>query len=372
MKRIATLLLTTLLLSLHAAAQSGSVPEGPRVDRNVELMSIVWRLAGVQEYSQTRFKLYTDRIEGHFGEHKDHALVEFARSLWADHGIGYDAVASMGIHLDDELNLRRDIAEGSLEKRWKNVDKDKFTALLKQFATDTRFDEFYDSNAELYAEASGRFEAVSGAMDMKWFADFFGTEPRERFVIVNGLGNGGPNYGSSIEYSDGRKDIYAVMGAWTVDESGMVVFPTENYLPILIHEFSHSFVNSINEAHSEEFRPSGDRLFAVLGEYMKKQAYTNREIMLNEALVRAAVIKYMKDHGVATELIAAQIKYDRDRATFLWIEPLVAELDKYSAARDRYPTLESYLPRLAELYPEWAQKIAEGVAAAQAANNSNK
>lgn len=355
MNRIATLLVA-LSLCFQATAQNSVTLEPPRVDRNVELLSIVWRLADVQEYGQTRFKRYTDRIEEHFGEYRGHELVGFASSLHAEHGIGYDAVASMAIHLDGNMDLRRDVADGSLEGRWADVDKERFTTLLKKFAADTRFDEFYESNAPLYAEATARFRPVYEAIDLRWYADFFGREPKEKFVIVNALGNGSNNYGPSIEYSDGGKEVYAIMGAWSVDDGGMVAFPENDYLPILLHEFNHSFVNHLTAAHREAFRESGEKLFAVFGEWMRLQAYNNWETMLNEALVRAAVIRCFKDHGATQEQLAALVRNENQRG-FAWTKPLVAELDKYNGARDEYPTLDDYMPRLAEAYPAWVETL---------------
>ena len=35
---------------------------------------------------------------------------------------------------------------------------------------------------------------------------------------------------------------------------------------------------------------------------------------------------------------------------FVWIEDLLAELERYDKQRDIYPTLESYMPNLAEAY----------------------
>jgi len=44
--------------------------------------------------------------------------------------------------------------------------------------------------------------------------------------------------------------------------------------------------------------------------------------MLNEALVRAAVIKYQKDHHFSAEEISKETNGQLDRG-FLWIEKLV-------------------------------------------------
>ena len=362
MKRLA-ILISSVLLCVPAIAQPAAVLETPRVDRNVELMSVVWRLAGKPEYSAPNFKMYTDRIEAHFGEYRSHELIDFVHSIIRDNGIAYDAVALMAAHLDKKLNLRQDVAPGSLEGRWSGVDKERFVELLKKFAAETRFDEFFAGNAEMYAEASRRFTSVCGAVDLDWYAKFFGVEPKGNFIIINGLGVGLQNYGFSVKRTDGDEEIYAVMGAWSVDGEGMAVFPMEDYVPVLLHEFNHSFVNHLTARHREAFRDSGERLFAVYGDAMRTQAYDNWETMLNEALVRAAVIKYMKDHGVAQEVLAAMVRRESRNNGFQWTGLLMAELDKYDEARDEYPTLDDYMPRLAEAYVQWAEQVEAAVAA---------
>ena len=369
MKRIATLF-SALFVCFQAIAQTPTVLETPRVDPNIELMSIVWRLAGNPEYSAPNFKMYNDRIEAHFGEYRSHELIGFVQSIIRDNRISYDAVASMAVHLDEELNLRQDVAPGSLEGRWSSVDKDRFVELLKKFAADARFDDFFAGNAEMYAEASRRFMSVCEAVDLDWYAKFFGVEPKGNFIIINGLGVGLQNYGFSVKRTDGDEEIYAIMGAWSVDGEGMAIFPMEDYVPVLLHEFNHSFVNNLTARHREAFRDSGERLFAVYGDAMRMQAYDNWETVLNEALVRAAVIKYMYDHGVAQEVLAAMVRHESRNNGFQWTGLIMAELEKYDETRDEYPTLDDYMPRLAEAYVQWAEQVEAAVAArAQATAN---
>ncbi len=71
--------------------------------------------------------------------------------------------------------------------------------------------------------------------------------------------------------------------------------------------------------------------------------------MLDESLVRASVIKYMKDHNFSPEEIEKEIN-TQFTCGFYWIRDLVNELDKYSSQRDKYSNLESYLPRISEAY----------------------
>ncbi len=81
MKRI--ILFAFIVLSLHAKAytQEKQLIESPKVDKQVELLSIVFRLAGNKEYNATFFKRYTDKVENHFSAYKEHELIKFASSL---------------------------------------------------------------------------------------------------------------------------------------------------------------------------------------------------------------------------------------------------------------------------------------------------
>src|SRR5690606_17100112 len=56
-----------------------------RVDRRVELLAVIERLAGAAEYATTRGTPYLDAVERYFAPYADHAAVVAARSLRAAH-----------------------------------------------------------------------------------------------------------------------------------------------------------------------------------------------------------------------------------------------------------------------------------------------
>ena len=91
------------------SAQEKIELEKPHVNKRVELLSIVFRLAERPEYSSNVFKLYYDRVEQHFEKFKNHELIQFTKSFMNERGIGYDAPMWMAIHLDDNLNLLTNI-----------------------------------------------------------------------------------------------------------------------------------------------------------------------------------------------------------------------------------------------------------------------
>jgi len=78
--------------------------------------------------------------------------------------------------------------------------------------------------------------------------------------------------------------------------------------------------------------------------------------VLNEALVRASVIKYVKEHNTKQSNIDTIFNMELNNG-FLWIRELVAELENYDSNRAIYPTLESYMPKLAEAYNVYAEKV---------------
>jgi hypothetical protein len=347
-----------LAFSLQVCSQGNSLIETPQVDKKVELISIVFRLAGNREYNSKDFKLYTDRIEQHFAPYKNHELIQFAKKMRSEKSISYDAPMSLAIFLDDNLNPLKEFTNNSLD-RWNKDDAVEFVRLLKKFYADAECDVFFNNNQELYKETVNRFSFVYKDMDLGWYSKFYGNDPTEKFKIVLALGNGGNCYGPSFVDSDGNKEVYAIMGVWAVDNSEMPTFDVNSYLPILIHEFNHSFVNPLLKENKSIFRSDGEKIFEALKYEMKvQQAYGNWETVLNEALVRASVIKYYKDHNAEKSVIENLYKKEMNNG-FLWIRELVAELEKYDTNRITYPTLESYMSKIAEAYKSYSEIVGQ-------------
>ena len=352
-------LFTTLFLSfftLLALAQQNTVLEKPKVDERIEILSIVFRLADSEEYKSEQFKLYSDKIQAYYSPFKNHELIQFIKNLRRTNGVGYDAVMSMAIHLDNDLNPIVNFTGDIPDKRWGKENAYQFAKLLKQFYKDSNSKQFFESNQPLYAEVSKRFLPIYEHLELNWYTKFYGKQPDEKFVIVNGLGNGGGNYGPSITLPNGKREVYAIMGTWQTDSVGMADFTINDYFPTLLHEFNHSFVNYLLDKNPQPFRKSGAKIYKVLAKEMQNQAYGTWETMLNEALVRAAVIKYMKDHKFTKQEIEEETTEQLNRG-FVWIEELVSELEKYDNQRDKYPTLESYMPNLINAYHAYAENI---------------
>ena len=89
--------LVLLIATLCVKAQSII----PQVNENVELMSILSRMAGFPEYHMDMAGQYIKDMDSYFKESTDHPAVQYMKGLRNKYGIAYDAVMSMAVHLDN-------------------------------------------------------------------------------------------------------------------------------------------------------------------------------------------------------------------------------------------------------------------------------
>ena len=116
--------------STNGAPSPSKPPLQIRVDPRVELLSVLFRLAGNPEYNQGKVPTYTADVEKQFGPFREHAAVRLARKLRQSHGVSYDACMSMAVHLTDVDELQTIVPlspwPAGLDRRWTPDDVEKF------------------------------------------------------------------------------------------------------------------------------------------------------------------------------------------------------------------------------------------------------
>lgn len=358
-------LLATLLPC--APAQQSLPTKSPisvRVDPRIELLSIVFRLAGNPEYSQGRVKSYNDAVDAHFEPHRNHAAVQHARRLRSSRGIGYDAVAAYALHLDglDALGttVTFDPLPERLDTRWTSKDAKAFAADLRAFVEDAQVQQFFTAQQELYSGAEAAMQqCLEQHCQLAWFDRFFGSRPGARFQLCLGLLNGGGNYGPSVKHADGSEDLHCVLGCWQTDDRGKPMFG-RTVIATVVHEFCHSYCNPVVDAHLAELLPVGEQLFPLVADEMRAQAYTNARTMLCESLVRASVVRYVL--AADGEKAAAAETKDQVNRSFHWTGELAARLGDYEQDRAKWPTLQAFASELASFFTPWPDKLAAAFA----------
>ena len=354
------IILIFLLRITGIQAQNTDLLKPPYVDQRVELLSIVFRLAGNPEYNYNSFPKYVEKIEKHFDKYKNHRLVRFIKKKLQKQGVSYDAVMLMAIYITNPPEMKPFVpfTDKIPENRWKKKNATKFLKLLNKFYKDSRCEEFFKENTALYQEVNRRFYSLYKEIDLNWYQSFYGKKPHNIFNIIIGLGNGPGNYGPKLILPDKQETVYAIMGIYEVDKQGLPVYFSKGYLPILIHEFNHSFVNKTVEKFHKELQKSGEIIFSKVQSEMKRQAYGNWQTMFNESVVRAAVIRYMKAHQFDQKKIDLEMTRQLNRG-FYWMEGLVKELEKYEENRDKFPNLESFMPEIVQFFNKTTTQIDE-------------
>lgn len=349
--------LVLLIATLCVKAQSII----PQVNENVELMSILSRMASFPEYHMDMAGQYIKDMDSYFKESTDHPAVQYMKGLRNKYGIAYDAVMSMAVHLDNRNGVFSLIEEevSTLEKRWKKVDKDEFLSYLSSFYRDTKFNEFFLAHKDLYERGIKSYQDnVISHFDIDWYADFYGNEPQETFSVIIGFCNGGGNYGADRQIKGHKKEVFAIVGYY-VNKEGMPMYSKE-YLPTLIHEFNHSFINHFLDENKypdyvKELEPAATDLFNSSRWSMAKQAYGNWKTVINESLVRAAVICYMLDKDYKPEEIKNEL-LEQVQRNFRWMPELVSLLRKYEERQVKYGSFENFYPRVIDFFEDYAKK----------------
>lgn len=320
------------------------------VDKRVELMSIVFRLAEAKEYMNDNIQLYASKIDNHFLSYKNHKLIEYTKLIRDVDGVAYDAVMSLAVHLQIEngkVKLNPDLDKNRVDNRWQRDILPKYINLLNDFYKKTKFDNFFKSNIEFYQKVENNFKTqVTDNVDFTWFGNFFGTKTPEQFNLIASLLNGSGNYGARTEFLNGKKEIFSIIGCWASDSLGIPLYST-SLNALVAHEFNHSFVNHLIDKFYLELQPQADIFFNLVENEMKAAKYGNTKIYLYENLVRACEIRYNIEHRDTLQNWWEEFLLCGEKSNgFLWIDSLYNALTIYTENRNKYPTLESFMPEI--------------------------
>lgn len=330
------------------------------VDPRVELLSIIFRLAGHREYNQGRVASYVNDVEEHFGRFRNHPAVECAAELRRTRGVSFDACMSMAVHLGDaftpQARLPFDPLPESLDPRWGVEGAARFLEQTQRFVEDSSFREFIAAHRPLYELAELRMQKVLDEhAHLEWFDDFFGRRPQATFKLTLGMLNGPSSYGPRYRTAGGDEELYCILGVWRTDDEGRPVFDRE-MLATVVHEFCHSYINAIVDRHAAPLEVAGTKIFPYVQAAMQRQGYGNWKTMMYESLVRASVIRYTLRH-MGPEATRREIA-DQKARRFLWIEELSDLLGEYEGRRNEFTDLDAYFPRVIDFFDTYAEKLA--------------
>ena len=351
--RAAALTLLLVLPSAPLAAQSQELRIG--VDRRVELIAIIFKLAGSGEFSPTHLPQYSADIDRFFGPQRNHEAVTLARGLRDRYGVAQSRVMAIPIRLTDPPELKERVPFDS-SGGWPAppTETRRFVEAARRFGIDSRANDFFESHRTLYDSVDGRIRpALERAVDLAWFAPYFGIPSDRIFVVVPFLVAAEGNYGPCVQPPSGPRECYSIVGNTPPDATGYPEYDA-GMAGLLVHEFGHGFVNPLGNAHRAEFERSAPRIHALVAAAMDLQSYPWPS-MVNESLDRATEARYIVAHGDSVQLRA--FYRDQLRGSWFWTEELANLYAQYEANRTAYPTFAAFLPRIIAYFDSLPDRV---------------
>lgn len=266
-------------VSLDVTADVPKQDDSNMVDERFELLSLVFRLAGREEYSDAETE-YQKKLDSEFGQYKEHDAIIYASKL----PLGYDAVFDFSVHIQkngDQFVFIDDIGSLVDDGRWKQQSATDFLNLLNKFYAETSFGAFYQSHIDFYeAETQLFIDNMYSKIDLTWFETY--VDP-DNLRCVYSPSSSRSNYGATVNDTI----VYCA-----VSGEGRVV----------VHEYCHSFAKSIAHKWYEE-NPEFQKWCDDTVDPVKLPSYGNGKTIAREYVTRAYNTLYYVEHGYAPGLL---------------------------------------------------------------------
>lgn len=358
-----TIAVCTVCLSVCPLAQGGNkqipTPENRKmdisIDPRVELIGIVFRLAGNPEFNDGTLRPYVKAIERHFGDFDNHPAVKMAAELRYKRSMSCDGPMSLAVHIDHDFRLRETPEKwpSTLDSRWEENETAEFLEKLRQFAAETKFDEFFKAQSEIYEEGMRTCKDLMTPLNLSdWLVEFFGVKDYGNLKLVLGFVNGFSNYGVRFT-TDRISEKYAIVGMRPFDAANTVIFRPMQ-IGTTVHEFCHSFSNPVVEKYMEQLRPTGEKLFAAHAPAMRMRGYQKWESIIYETAVRACVMCFVRQK--LEPIYMGYFLKAEVGSGFVWIEDAGNFLKNFENNRDKYPTFESFFPEFVDFLNDYTRK----------------
>jgi len=368
MKRILGFGWITLTLTfLSCSDDNRDLPEDYwvkiRVDPTVELFCTIHRLARTGVDYTNELPGYIEEIEEYFDPSRDHRAVILAERLWETHRINLSALSTLVVYFGPPPQLvarnKMDPLPAELDSRWNEDVIPEFIEAAREFSRDTKYMVFFDHQRELFDRSiMSLYESLNDENMIAWFQSYFGYVP-DNYTIIVGMQTGVGNYGASITRSDGTNEFFSIIGAhspflW----SEVPRFSSRWLIPTVVHEFCHPYINPLVEQDGELLKESGGIVYPYHEAKLTKAGCLSWKGMMNEYIVRACVIRYFHSKK-DKRAVDRQISRDEEQG-FIGIRPFADLFEEYEENRDKYPNMDSFIPRIATYFERYAASLPEG------------
>jgi hypothetical protein len=285
---------------------------------------------------------YKEKIIDYFKDYSAHPSLQYYRNNHQNFFTSIDAPYPFLLSLNNDFSFASQV----ISNEWPHHPEiDTLLSAFKEFAEDTDFASFFNSQQNYYDLLLENTTYIISDFDEKnRMLDYYGSSRsgHDFGLVLNVLGMGNFGIGLKAKTSD---EHYAVVSPGK-SISGIPIYSKKELESLIWHEFGHSFTNPLIDKYWKDLEDL-EHLLSSISESMSQQAYRSWRTVLYEHLTRALTCRFSADkYGeLYTSLNQEKIELGR---RFIYVKPIIEALKDYEKNRERYPTLDSFMPRIIE------------------------
>lgn len=317
-----------------------------KIDPRIELYNIIAMQAGHPGMTASNIKYKQDCLE-YFSKYKNleapNLLYETVQKGWS-----LDDPMSFLLYLDNNFNLKKGLNSETIKRGGGIEQITKLAKSFKEFAEKSEFTTFFneiqkDSYSQILNNVKYNFKDFLG---LEYLENYYGEKINSYNLILN-INGGYGNFGINVSTKEGA-DLYAIVETNTHSGNLPTYYPTISVIDLLLHEFSHGFVNPKIDKYEKDLSKS-ENLLAPIAESMQQQAYWHWQVTVKEHIVRAIVTriseqiygKHLMENTYYKLMIAQR---------FIYADAIIERLKFYENNRDIYENFNEFAPELIKVF----------------------
>lgn len=298
---------------------------------------------------------YFQALQAFFAPYRNHDAIQFAEAL-TQRGFTYDAPPAFMINLSSLPDLAPvyRYPNGDVIKRANGTHSlEFFRKSLKDLAEQSQFLLFFDQHRAEYEQIVR--EAVQGfdpVPIVAWLETFYGRRADGYHLVLAPAMFPSGGYGPALDTAQTFQVYYIVRESGRNERQPEFVKGQFSFATLVVHEFSHSFVNPPLYRNDDLIDPLDlITFFKPVEERMRRQAYGTVFHFLSETFVRSATALAIRDIFQNDMLFNDTIRED-ERSGFYLNRFTIQQLQYYQEHRDQYPRFDDFIPYLLQQYAE--------------------
>jgi hypothetical protein len=318
-----------------------------QVDPRIELLNTVAMLFGHNGMTLSNIP-YKQQTLNRFSSFRSHPVVD---SLLASYRLGWgvdDPVFFM-LGLDEHFKIRDGLDSGLVKRGGGQARLQKLAALFADFCKQADFYHYFNNEqSEFYKQViTGTGYHFRDFRAVPLLESYFGQKQHAYMVDLNLLGGYG-NFGKAYPLPGGGADLYAVIATGSSAGELPVYAPTIDLFTLLIHEFSHGFVNPAVDPYGAKVDQSA-ALYEPIKTAMQASGYYSWRSTVNETIVPAVVIRIAQQYYGQAFAEKNFYKYSMGKR-FIYLDTLLNRLAWYEQHRAAYPNFKSFVRELLTVF----------------------